>query len=370
MIIKSIYLKNYRNHKDLKLELSPKINLITGANGVGKTNILEAIHLLSTTKSFRARFDRDLINHDESFTKVEARIIAGSQLMDIEGTKDNTKSSIHHLDTIDISVIKSDRSVNTSSKKVKINNVPKTLSSFSHSLKTVLFSPEDIETITGSPSNRRKYLDMVLIQTIPSYKKSLNIYQNSLKRRNKLLESIKETHKGLDQLPFWNNKILESGEFIQQIREDYLLYVNAFLASVANPYSKYANKLNIKYKLNKMDSKRLLEYKEKEIQAKTTLIGPHRDDLSILQSDLDMAQFSSRGEQRTAMFLLKLAEFNYINTKLETSPVLLLDDIFSELDEEHKQAILSFINDQQTVITTAYEKDLPSLFISKTIHLS
>jgi len=162
---------------------------------------------------------------------------------------------------------------------------------------------------------------------------------------------------------------LELGEYIQQKRQELIEQFNTFFSSRENPYSKYSSGLTIDYNQNLVDTKRLNTYKDREIAARTTLIGPHRDDFTMLLKNRDMAQFASRGEQRTAMFLMKLAEFHYIYSILEQKPVLLLDDIFSELDADHKDAILSFINNQQTIITSSSTADLPKIHISKTIQL-
>jgi DNA replication and repair protein RecF len=265
---------------------------------------------------------------------------------------------------------RTERSDKTSIKKVKINNVAKSLSKFTLHLNSVLFSPEDIDIITGSPAQRRKYLDLVLYQVDQKYKKYSTDYQKAVRRRNKILELISETGTGEDQLPFWNDKILELGEYVQQKRSELLNYINRYFTSSENPYSKYSNNLKTTYEQNLIDTKRLHEYKNREIRAKTTLIGPHRDDFSLYQQEKGMSQFASRGEQRTAMFLMKLAEFDFIYSNLNIKPILLLDDIFSELDPEHREAILSFINDQQTIITTSSATELPQIHISKTINLS
>lgn len=352
MILKNIKLSNYRNHSKLELDFDPAVNLISGPNGIGKTNILEAINLLATTKSFRAKYDRDLINHERDFTKVEATV---------ETPDDN--------ENLQLQIAKTERSERTSVKKVKVNNVARSLSKFSHFLKCVVFSPEDLDIITGSPSLRRRYLDSVLYQTDSKYKKTLNDYQKAVRSRNKLLEAINETGSGRDQLPFWNDKVLELGTYIQEKRTSFVAHVNNYLESRDNPYARYANKLKIVYTPNEVSTKRINEYAEREIITRTTLIGPHRDDFSIEQAGADMAQFASRGEQRTAVFLLKLAEFAFIKNQTDVKPILLLDDIFSELDAQHKEAILSFINDNQTIITSASAQELPEVYISKTIKL-
>ncbi|MFC1722183.1 DNA replication/repair protein RecF [Patescibacteria group bacterium] len=353
MNIKSITLTNFRNHKKLHMDFDPKINLIVGPNGAGKTNILEAIHLISTTKSFRARFDRDLIKHNEDFAKVEAKITSKDETEDYE-----------------LQIVKSPRTENTSIKKVKVNSIPKSLSNFTSLVSTVLFSPEDIDIITGSPSNRRKYLNMLLFQVDKGYKKTCADYVKVVRRRNKLLENIRDTSRGYDQLPFWNNKLLELGENIQQRREELIIHLNNYMLKDEVEHIRNSKVLSVKYKINRVDTKRLLEYKDLEIRAKKTLIGPHRDDLIFAQNDNDMAQFASRGEQRTSIFLLKQAEYAYITLKLGTKPILLLDDIFSELDNNHRETILSYISNQQTIITTAVKKEFSDFYVNNTVSLT
>ena len=352
MIIKNLHLKQFRNHSGVNLDFDPKINLIVGQNGIGKTNILEAIHLLATTKSFRARYDRDLIPHRSEFAHIEGRI---------ESPEDS--------DILEIQITKSDRSDKTSIKKAKLNKTAKSLNNFTHYLKAVLFSPEDIDIITGSPSTRRNFLNLLMFQVDADYKKNHSRYVQAVRRRNKVLELINETSSGRDQLPYWNEKVLEHGSFVQNKRQELFDAINVYFQNPENPYFTYSKDISLDYKIRRLTTLSMEEYENREIAAKSTLIGPHRDDFVVLQRNRDMAQFASRGEQRTAMFLLKLAEFHYIESKLDIRPILLLDDIFSELDAEHRENILSFINDQQTIITTASAAELPQIYISKTINL-
>lgn len=336
MKIKELKLTNYRNHTKNSFKFTDDTNLILGPNGAGKTNILEAINMLSTTKSFRAKYDRDVINYEADFATVEG----------ITETNDTTDSLMIH-------VAKSERSPNTSSKKVKYNNTAKSLNKFSGYFLSVLFSPEDIEIVSGSPSSRRKYLDTILSQASAKYKKALSDYIKTIRRRNKLLEAINETGNGADQLPFWNNKLLEFGEIIQKHREELITHFNSFISTDTTIPLYKGNNIGIEYKKNSVDTKRLLEYKDKEVAAKNTLIGPHRDDFTIMQNSRNIAFFGSRGEQRTAIYAIKLAEIDYLETHCGNRPVLLLDDIFSELDNEHRELVLDLITNQQTVITSA-----------------
>ncbi len=331
MHLVSLKLTNYRNHKKLNLQFDAQLNLIVGQNGAGKTNILEAINVLSTTKSFRAFYDRDLINHNEPFCTIKAAV-----------------QKTDGVDDLELQVVKSAIFENSSTKRVKINGVPKTLSKFTAIFSAVLFSPESIEIVSGSPTERRKYLDSILFQVDAKYKKAASDYTKVIRQRNKLLEQISEFGRGQDGLEFWDSKAVELGQYIQEKRESLIRDLERFVHSLPKN-----NVLHIKYKKSPINHERLKEYKEKEIAAKSTLIGPHREDLSIFSNELDLAQFGSRGQQRDAVFSLKLAEMNYLQQILDEKPVLLLDDIFSEFDERHKQRVIELTKSHQTIITSA-----------------
>ena len=341
MNIKSIKLTNYRNHLKKFIEFNENINVLVGSNGTGKTNILEAIHLLATTKSFRAKFDRDIINYDSQAALVEAKVLRQGD-----------------IDDLVVQIAQTPRSENTSTKKVKYNNLPKSLNNFSGYFYSVLFSPEDIETLTGAPGLRRKYINSILSQTDAGYKKALGNYTKTVRSRNKLLETIRETGTGQDQLPFWNNKLLEFGEILQNAREELIAHFNNHIDTNDNNTLLEDQNIYIEYNKNSIDTKRLLEYKDREIASKNTLIGPHRDDFTVLQNSKNIAQFGSRGEQRTAVFALKLAEIDFIKQSTSSTPVLLLDDIFSELDTSHKELVINLIKSSgQTIISSAEELD-------------
>lgn len=220
---------------------------------------------------------------------------------------------------------------------------------------SVFFSPTDIQLITGSPSLRRKYLDSVLFQVDNQYRYDINDYQKAVKQRNKVLEKLRNGFVQIDQLDFWNSKILNLGENIQDTRKNLISHINQILNDTVSNLNGSDTKCKIKYKMNKITKERLNEYESAEITSKTTLIGPHRDDIQFIFNEFDLADFGSRGQQRTVVLGLKLCEIDFITQKATHRPVLLLDDIFSELDPLHKKAVNSIINKQQTIITTAYE---------------
>jgi len=242
--------------------------------------------------------------------------------------------------------------IHTSTKKVKVNGVPKSIHGFTGIFKSVLFTPQNIDVITGSPAERRKYIDSVLFQIDKTYKRTHNNYTKALKQRNKLLEMIREERKGFDQLEYWENILEQSGSDIHKMRSDLL----DFLDKKAKVYGKTLNsgyyEIEIKYKKSLITKERFSEYRNKEIAAKSTLIGPHKDDFVIEYNNYRLSDFGSRGQQRTVLVALKMCETDYIEEKTKETPVLLLDDIFSELDKKHREILINMVPKQQTVITS------------------
>lgn len=340
MRINSLKLINFRNHTKLELNLEQNTLLIQGANGSGKTNILEAIHLLSTIKSVKAEVDVELIEHTKDFCRLDADIT----------TSNETK-------TLELIIKRHNGSDNTSVKTVKINGVSKALFKFAGTLTSVMFSPDDIAVLTGSPSIRRKYIDSILFQIDNSYKQAYAKYQKALKGRNKLLEMIRETGKGHSLIDLWEDNLCTQAEIIQEKRSELFTY----LAIEITKYEKLINgkdsKISIEFIQNKIDKTLLEQTRQKEIYAGKTLYGPHRDDFMIYLNRYSVGSYSSRGQQRAVLLALKFCEIDYIEMMTEDRPVLLLDDIFSELDETHRTNILTTVEKQQTIVTTSEELD-------------
>ncbi len=336
MILTKIKLTNFRSHKSFETELNPKATIIVGPNASGKTNILEAAHMLSTAKSFKAKYDRDVVKHDKDFARVEGWIC--------ETSPETTE--------LELFIQKNPDFENASIKKTKINKVPKSIQKFAGQLKTVIFSPEDIEVLTGSPAARRRYLDNVLYQISSDYKKNHTDYILAIRQRNKVLEKIRETGRGKEELGYWNTKIVQNGTLIQNHREELISFLAKKLISYGIDLNNAETKLTLKYIKSDITFERLHEYQERELAAKNTLIGPHRDDFEIILNDFDISEFGSRGQQRSAILALKLAEIDYFVERLGQKPLLLLDDVFSELDERHEEAVLKAVKSHQTIITT------------------
>jgi len=335
MKINNLTLTNFRNHSDLKINFDDKVTLITGDNGSGKSTILESIYILSVGRLKTSRYDRDLIQYEKDFCTVRANIETKEDILDME-----------------LQIIKSERFDNASTKKAKINKVIKSIQYFTGVFNSALFSPQDIQLITGSPSERRKYIDNILSQVDIDYKRNLNNYLQAVRQRNKLLENINKGFGGQNEVGFYTDQILNHGKKIQEKRSKMFEDIEPVISKYGKDLNSKKTDLRINYKKNLINEERLQEYKSREIAAMTTLLGPHRDDFEILFDGHDISNFGSRGEQRSCVLSLKIAEMEFIEKQKDDKPVLLLDDIFSELDGKHQEAVASCIENNQTILTS------------------
>ncbi len=337
MYLDKLSLKNFRSFKEKALVFSPKTSLILGPNTAGKTNILEAIHLLATGKSFRAQEEKEMIKEGEELARIKYQTIS----------KDDKRE-----ERTDLEILLTAGQVAgqpTPHKKYFVNGVSRRMIDFVGFTRVVLFWPEDMELVTDSPSRRRRYLDFVLTQVDREYRRSLLSYEKGLRQRNKLLERIRDEGVSRSQLLFWNQLLISNGSLLTDKRIEFLDFINRSPALTGTTAGK---PFQIEYDKSIISESRLQQYAQEEIAAAATLVGPHRDDFKFLLGSRDLSLFGSRGEQRMAILWLKLAELEYMTTKTGERPILLLDDIFSELDHEHRHHVLEIIPQQQTIMTT------------------
>ncbi len=325
MGISKLILQNFRSYPKQEFEISPK-TVIIGNNGAGKTNIVEAIYLLATGKSFRADLDLEMIRHGEKLCVVSGEICDGGELK----------------------IVINDGEIRGARKRFEVNGVGRRSMDFVGKLRAVLFAPQDLELITGSPSKRRRYLDFVISQMDREYRRCLVSYEKGLRQRNKLLDMIREGRAQRSQLYFWDRLLIKNGEYITLKRGEYLI------AAMCD------------YDKSVISEARLKQYEHEEVMAATTLVGPHRDDFVILKDGRDVSKYGSRGEQRMMMWWLKQKEIDFLVTKGQSDkgaewPVLLLDDIFSELDHEHRGEVAEYVRNYagQVIATEADEHLLP-----------
>ncbi len=327
MILQQVKLQNFRSYtkKDFGFDL---ITIIVGENGSGKSNLLEAIYLLATGKSFRADLESEMINYSQAVGSVEGQFQYGEN----------------------IKIVLTDGSMVGTRKKFLVNGVSRRMIDTVGKLRAVLFSPQDLELVTGSPSARRRYLDFVISQVDREYRRSLISYEKGLRQRNKLLEMIREGLGQRNQLFFWDKLLIKNGDYLTMKRREYL-------ASFSGVYE-------VVYDASIISETRLKQYETEEVAAAATLVGPHRDDFVINLHGRDVSKYGSRGEQRMAVLWLKTGELHYLNS--DTKPALLLDDIFSELDHKHRQEVETIVtqhtqNGGQVVMTSADEHLLPEI---------
>lgn len=320
MILTDLTLQQFRSYEKRTFSFSPETTCIIGPNSAGKTNILEAIMLLTTGKSFRADRDQEVIQWE-------------SEVAAVSGNLDEGESEILEL------------RISRNGKRFLVNGVPRRQIDFIGNLRAVFFWPEHLELVTGSPGRRRAYMDSVLVQVDREYRRNLLSYERGLRQRNRLLDFIREGKAHRHQLQFWDQLLMKAGGYITDARSDFVDFIN-HAPQFSIPFSLF-------YEKSVISEGRLREYADEEIAAKTTLVGPHRDDFGMTIRDLDIRKYGSRGEQRLGILWLKRAEVSFLEQKTGSRPMLLLDDIFSELDTDHRVLILDLLGKQQTIITSA-----------------
>lgn len=338
MILKNIFVNNFRNYSDLELEFNKKINIFIGNNAQGKTNILESIYVLSITKSHRCNKDLFLIKNNEIFTKIVGDVVHENSL------KKNYEIII-----------------NQTGKKVSINNnTLRKTSEYISNINTIMFCPDDLEIIKGPPSGRRYFLNIEIGQFYNNYLKILNKYNKVLKNRNEYLKSNKKFDNvyfdilteeliklNIEVINYRNNFIDKINFYIKKIYKD--------IVGLDDIFVQYETFVEIEDK-NKMEKKIKNKYekiKYQELQQKTTLIGVHRDDFSIYINNIKINNYGSQGQHRISILCFKLAEVEMLKETKYIKPILLLDDIFSELDSDKKNNIIKYINNDLQVFITS-----------------
>ena len=350
MFFKSLVLRNFRNYPTLAMEWSPGTNMITGANAQGKSNLLEAINYLSTGASFRGAKDQDMIRWGQSFFFAEGEV---------------------HKEGGDFTV--SAGFTQDGKKVVKVNgNQRKKLSEFIGVFHTVTFSPEDLDIVKSSPARRRKYLDGEMIQLFPPYLHELWQYQKIVTQRNNLLKEISEGRSRESLLEIWDEQLMDTGSRIIRKRLDVLRKLTPLARLMHRKITGGQEELEIGYagiaeesQLRPADAaaiktvfaEKLLAARHNELGRRISLIGPHRDDLKLIVNGIDIHQFGSQGQQRTVALSLKLAEMELMKAETGEYPVLLLDDVLSELDEKRREHLLTIIGKKVQTFITATDVD-------------
>ena len=332
MIIKSIELSNFRNYEKLQLNFDDGTNILYGDNAQGKTNILEAAYLSGTTKSHKGSKDREMIRFDGEEAHIRTIV------------QKNEKEY-----QIDMHLRKS------GTKGVAVNKIPiKSASELFGILNIVFFSPEDLNIIKNGPSERRRFIDFELCQLDKIYLSDLSKYNKTLVQRNKLLKEINYRPDLLDTLPVWDMQLLEYGKSIIKKRKQFVDELNYIISEIHYKISGGNENLILKYEANIDDiffEDELNKAKQKDLRLCQTTVGPHRDDMLFSIDGVDIRKYGSQGQQRTSALSLKLSELELVKKSINNTPVLLLDDVLSELDSNRQNYLLNSINETQTIIT-------------------
>ena len=332
MVIKSLELLNYRNYQNLKLDFSEKTNILYGDNAQGKTNVLEAVYVCATTKSHKGSKDREMIR----FGCEDAHL---RMFVERRGT----------LHKIDMHLKKH------KNKGVAIDGVQvKKSSELMGLVHVVFFSPEDLAMIKNGPSYRRRFVDMELCQLNKLYLYQISGYNKVIAQRNNLLKQIGIQPELKDTLDVWDMHLAEYGKKIIEARKGFIDELNGLTGPIHEKLTGGREKLNVCYEPNVTSDRfeeQIFLQRNHDLLLKTTGIGPHRDDISFFVNDVDIRRFGSQGQQRTAALSLKLAEIELVRRAVEDTPVLLLDDVLSELDSFRQNYLLDSICDTQTIIT-------------------
>lgn len=348
MILRSIVLQNFRSYTQAKFDFSEQATVVVGPNTAGKTNLAEAIHMLATGKSAKSPTDISLIHFGKEIGRIKGLVI--------DEKEDKT--------TLEVVLMSPQYNNGRFGKKYLVNDVPKGRTHFLGILPLVLFRPEELDIIIDGPSVRRNFLNEVLEQVDREYAASIISYERALRQRNALLRRAQETASNAlvartlykEQFAYWDALVIEHGHVIHNKRAACISWMNAQVKDVTD--------FHILYDHSIISAERLQQYQDAEIGAGVTLVGPHRDDffIEMVQEDgkaRDVKLFGSRGQQRLIVLQLKLLQIAYTMEKLGKKPLLVLDDIFSELDTKHITLVLDKISGLQAIITTTHKEFIP-----------
>lgn len=346
MILEKLELKHFRNYDNLSISFNKNINIFIGNNAQGKTNILESVYVLAITKSHRLNLDLNLIKKDYKCAKIKGTL----------------KKKGNDLNT-ELEVI-----INTKGKKASVNKNPaRRISDYISIFNVIIFHPDDLEILKGSPSERRRFLNVEIGQLDNKYLSLLNSYNSILKNRNEYLKRINIDHYDKNYLDIITDQLVNCAVKIYKYRQDFISDINDALKR-ANEKIKGLESIELKYEtsisLSESDLKEALLIKfrsnlQREIIMAQTLIGPHRDDFVFFVNGKNIKDFGSQGQQRMSVLSLKLAEIEIFKAKKGEYPVLLLDDVFSELDNKKRHNVIKYLNKRmQIMITTTDINDI------------
>lgn len=347
MNVGRLVLHNYRNYEKLSLFFHPGLNIIYGDNAQGKTNLIESIYLCGTGRSHRTFKEKELISWNNEGGYVKADIKKADMVNSIEIGLFNNRPKI-----------------------IKVGGAKiYKLSQLLGNLNIVMFSPEDLKLVKDGPIFRRRFLDIEISQVKPSYYYNLQQYNKVLIQRNNLLKSIRYDKSLLKTLDVWDEQLSEFGSYIVGYRIEFISKISMLARLIHRKITDGLEELNVCYssRFNNIKNreecklsiyKRLIDERQKDIQRGATSVGPHRDDIEFFINNIDTKIFGSQGQQRSAALSLKLSELEFIRSESSEYPVLLLDDVLSELDFKRQKFLLENLKNIQTILTCTGMKDI------------
>ena len=346
MYVKQLELKNFRNYGKLSLRPSPGVNIFYGKNAQGKTNILEAMFLCGTSKSHRGTKDRDMIRFGEEESHIRMHV--------------DRKGSDYRIDMH----LKKNRP-----KGIAVSGVPlRKAGELFGIVHFVFFSPEDLNIIKNGPSERRRFLNFMLCETDPVYLSDYGRYMRSLQQRNRLLHEISYRPALKDELSVWDDQLVRYGVRIMEKRRSFIEQLQEETVRIHRELTGGQEEIALFYEPNTDEegfAEKLKNARETDLRSKSTTAGPHRDDMSIRCGVMDLRLYGSQGQQRTAALSLKLSQIGMIEEKTREKPVLLLDDVLSELDRDRQTHLLKSIEGMQTMITcTGLDEFVENRFVA------
>lgn len=380
MRLTHLSLHNFRNYVRLDLDLEPGVTLLVGDNAQGKTNLLEAVFYLATSRSPHAGADREIVNwlateqEPLPYTRLVGRVARSSGEL-----------------TIEITLVQQENNSDRYRKQIRLNGVAKRAMDLLGQLNVVLFLPQDIDLVSGSPGGRRRYLDVTLCQVDPAYCRALSRYNQILSQRNALLRDLRERGGGdPEQMAFWDAQLTDHGARLVAGRRNALEALGALAHQVHHELTAGEERLQVSYEpsleiaggetsrgetshgeaashIEAAFQQQLAALRQREMAAGMTLIGPHRDDVRFDIDGIDAGVYGSRGQQRTIALALKLAEVEFMRRRTGEQPVLLLDDVLSELDAHRRAFLMHALEDgpQQSILTTTDLGALPPPFLRR-----
>jgi DNA replication and repair protein RecF len=376
LIIRHLALTEYRNYSSLELDFPPRASIFVGNNAQGKSNLLEAIYILATSRSPRNHSDSELINWDAFDGDCPVcRVVADVERSGGSLTVEIAIGSRDSLSALAPAPIQQGRPGGKSPtiKRIKVNGIARRAADLVGQVNVVLFSVHDIDIIGGEPALRRRYLDAAISQVGREYLRQLQRYHRVMQQRNRLLRQIADNQATSDQLAVWDEELVRSGSFLTVERRRMVSALQQRARTVHSELSGTAQPLALRYvsgveareaiadpsldAVTHAFASRLEAVRAREIAQGVTVVGPHRDDLRIYEGEIDMGIFGSRGQQRTLALSLKLAETGFMLDKTGEHPIVLLDDVLSELDPPRRERLLRYVDGYEQVLLAATDLD-------------